>query len=198
MHSFLDMAHFDKIFFTSDLHAGHRKMLEIGSEHRHGETPAEMTAHMLDTINATAGPNDLIFVLGDVSFLSAANTMQFLNNIAANMVLVIGNHDWDLVRHQVDFVRRFALCADVLIQKMPDGEVVHMSHFPHMAWPKMRQGWYHLHGHLHGAPYTHDGRIADVGWDVWGRPVPWSELKALLEPRQPINHHGGLEMTASA
>ncbi|ACV50237.1 putative phosphoesterase [Delftia phage PhiW-14] len=190
MHSVLDLSHFSKIWFTSDLHVGHNKMKEFGNlAFRPGETQEEMDQHLLDTINNTCGPNDLLFVTGDVSFLSKEKTNTWLNKVATNMALAIGNHDWDLMRHDASFVRRFVITADNLIQKMPDGDTVFLSHFPHLAWPNMKNGWYHFHGHLHGEPYTHPGRIRDVGWDVWGRPVSWEELKEDLKGRITVNHH---------
>lgn len=68
--------------------------------------------------------------------------------------------------------------------------VIVSSHFPRTIWDNVKHGWAHCCGHSHSGfkdthPLTNDnGKIMDVGWDYFKRPVEFWELKSLMDKKE--------------
>jgi calcineurin-like phosphoesterase family protein len=82
------------IFFTSDLHFCHNKDFLYGprgfsSVDDHDET-------IIKNWNATVGPNDIVFVLGDITMGSDRKSgLEKINRLNGKIVICRGNHDTD-------------------------------------------------------------------------------------------------------
>ena len=152
-------------FFTSDTHFGDPRVLRI--DRRPFASVPEHDAALIERWNATVGPEDEVWHLGDFALrASPTRIAEMLAVLHGRKHLIIGNNDgpatleapgWASVQHYAEITvdeRRLVLC-----------------HYPFRTWRDMGKGVIDLHGHSHGrlkpAP-----RQYDVGVDVWNsRPV---------------------------
>ena len=171
------------IWFTSDLHLGHTKVLDFAG--RPWDTIDEMNDALIANINARVAPTDTLYVLGDYSFkidLETAFALRQRIN-CRDTHLVPGNHDKDWTRPEV--ADAFTVEPMITTIKVNDGrQKIALSHFPLADWPSMRRGSWHLHGHIHsrGTDYNEFNLRQnvlryDVGVDANGfAPVSLDEL----------------------
>ena len=156
----------DNVYFTSDTHFNHNKILE----NRAYNNLDEMNNDIVKIWNNTVNHNDIVFHLGDFSFYNA-NHLSMLNG---RKILVIGNHDnrkiknnssWESVRHYIEI--------------KSDDKLLCLMHYPIENWNLKEHGSIHLHGHCHGN-LSHTSKHLvnrhDVGWDVYKKPVQLSTI----------------------
>lgn len=82
----------NNIFFTSDTHFGHNKILEF-CPNRPGETVEELGEIIIDRWNKVVGHADTIFHLGDFSFMGTTSTRSIVERLNGKIILIRGNHD---------------------------------------------------------------------------------------------------------
>ena len=169
------------VFFTSDLHLGHRAVIDMCS--RPFPSVEEMNAKLIESINARVKGNDTLWILGDVSYrINREEAEALLRQIRCKDVrLVRGNHDKDWSGNDL-----FAEVCDYKELKL-DGRRVCLMHYPITSWNGMHRGSVHLHGHSHNAPEYNltnvmDGRLLwDVGVDAnQYAPISWKEIRDSL------------------
>jgi len=154
-------------YFTSDLHIGHKNVIEYCSR---PFPDLDMMAEMLLwNWNKVVKPEDTVYVLGDVSFTSTTRTKAVIQSMDGTKILVRGNHDgkpsrclnwgFDLVVNR----------ADIMIQ---DRRFI-LSHYPYRddRFPERAptdKGQWLLHGHTHSKErHTKGSRMIHVGVDAW-------------------------------
>lgn len=174
----------NNIWFTSDLHFGHKRIIEFCPNTRSYISVEEMNNDIINKWNSQVSDKDIVFILGDVSFAKEDVTLQCLSQLNGNLYLVTGNHDKGLPLQR--FERVYNNYAEIKI----DNVDVVMCHYPIYEWNKMRYGSYHLYGHVHGKPIPVTGRLMDVGWDVKGELFSWEQIVEHLEPKL-VREHGG-------
>lgn len=88
------------IWFTSDLHFGHEKLVDpskLRTDDGRAIRPFATVREMDDALTAgwceRVRPDDIVYVLGDVSFTSEKRTTEILARLPGYKVLVRGNHD---------------------------------------------------------------------------------------------------------
>ncbi len=84
------------IWFTSDLHFGHEKLItdqHDGRTLRPFATVREMDDALIAGWCGRVRPDDIVYVLGDVSFCSEKRTTEIMARLPGYKVLVRGNHD---------------------------------------------------------------------------------------------------------
>ena len=171
------------IWFTSDLHLGHTKVLEFAG--RPWETIEEMNDALIGKINTHVAANDTLYILGDYSFKIPVEDAYALRKRinCSDIHLVPGNHDKDWTRKEV--ADAFVVEPMITTNKVFDGrQKIVLSHFPLADWPSMRRGSWHLHGHIHSCGTDYNGfnlrqgvMRFDVGVDANGfAPVSLDEL----------------------
>lgn len=79
------------VFFTSDLHLGHRNVIPYCS--RPFADIEEMGRCLIKNWNDTVGENDTVYMLGDLS-LNVREVEAVMPLLNGNKKLVPGNHDW--------------------------------------------------------------------------------------------------------
>ncbi len=81
-------------WFTSDWHLGHKNVLKF--DKRPFKNLTEMNVALIKNINNNVKKNDVLYVLGDVSFkLGQVNAIGFFLDkiICDRIILILGNHD---------------------------------------------------------------------------------------------------------
>jgi len=186
------------IFFTADTHFGHALMTaESRRCPRPWATAEEMTEALIANWNATVGEKDIVYHLGDVSFLKAGQTFDVLRRLNGFKHLVRGNHD-NLNQQNL---AEFESVADLKEIKV-EGQRIVLCHYALMTWNKMHNGSWMLHGHSHGALKVDETKCRmDVGVDARAlpgrpetyRPIPFEHIKLVMDAKQPfvpVDHHG--------
>ena len=180
------------IYFTSDLHLGHRVVL---SHRPQFSTIEEMNETLINNINDQLTSRDTLYILGDASFrLKPEEASELLRKIRCKKILVVGNHDKEYEQDVFEDV--FNYCEI----KYNHRKFI-LFHYPITAWKQMRHGSIHLHGHLHSRPEYNEknrsiGRLQyDVGVDANGfKPVSIEQIldwaaSSPWESYMGLNHH---------
>ncbi|MFW9875180.1 MAG: hydrolase [Candidatus Thorarchaeota archaeon] len=157
-----------KKFYTGDWHFFHYNIMKycnrpfLDLEHMHES--------IIENVNKIVKKNDLLYVLGDVSFYSE-KAYPLVARMNGKKHLLIGNHDakniskwdlWESVSHYLEIRDK--------------GYRIVMCHYPFVTWRRSAHGSIHLHGHSHGNlrmsvagdHHINYGRRIDVGVDCWG------------------------------
>jgi calcineurin-like phosphoesterase family protein len=186
------------IFFTSDLHFGHRLMVK----ERKFVSVDEMNEHIIEEWNKVVSDNDVVYLLGDVAFMNPKQVLELLNRLKGTIHLIKGNHDSDdLIKKikprfaSIDVYKKIKV-DECYVQK-PIQDII-MFHYPIAIWDKSHWGSFHLHGHSHGNYQIPDRFILDVGIDnifkLLGeyRPISLEEVIAYMKTEdigQSLDHH---------
>jgi calcineurin-like phosphoesterase family protein len=206
-------------FFTSDLHINHRSILKytvrgpimVGCPQQGEEEEVEksemdrrMAIHndwVLRRINATVGPTDHLYIIGDLFFGDQWLAAHWIDQLKCkHRIFIGGNHDDKLM----DFYKwcgLFEAVYDHRLELKINGQRFILDHFPLVTWNGDKNGAIHLHGHLHGGGYgasisAHaNKKILDIGWDnsinLLGEYTPFSvdDVIRLVGHKANHDHH---------
>ena len=182
------------VFFTSDPHWGHAK----AAQHRGFSTPEAHDLALIDAWNATVGPEDIVWILGDLAASGPTHALAVLATLPGTKHLISGNHDKthpmhrDAHRHLRAYLEVFASVQSAARRKI-NGRDVLLSHFPytrdrgemrHAQWRLRDEGAWLLHGHTHGRERVTDFGTSEihVGVDAWDlAPVSLETVADLIE-----------------
>ena len=176
-----------KRFFTSDQHIGHKLVAGI----RGFPDPAEHDRVLAENWDRVVGPDDVVFVLGDISINPKRDgAFEWFRNRPGKKHLIFGNHDEAHPMHSrclqaqqdPNWHETFAT-MNAWIRLKVQGRTVLLSHFPYEGegsreiedrnteYRLKDSGFALLHGHTHsnltsslseaGTPQLH------VGLDAW-------------------------------
>lgn len=177
-------------YITSDLHFGHKNILKFCPKTRPYSSIDEMDEDMISEWNKLVQPEDVVYILGDISYRDNNHTAAIFNRLNGSKILIIGNHDEKALRDPI-FRSCFIEIHQYLEIKRNKHKVI-LFHFPIAEWNKCHQGSVHLYGHLHGSPSgLEELRAVDVGMDATGKvvvPLEWAINKALKGKIKA--HHG--------
>lgn len=79
-----------RVWVTADLHLGHVNITKFRPQFFSVE---EHNEFVIDNLLSTVGKRDKVFLLGDIVFKGGEKYAEILKSMAANKVLVLGNHD---------------------------------------------------------------------------------------------------------
>ena len=157
-------------WITSDLHFGHKNIMSFcpQSRARFRNDLAYMNEQMVKEWNDLIEPEDTVYILGDVAFMSGSDAAKMVMRLNGVKILVRGNHDRKTLM-DVNFRNAFAEVHEYLDINYNGTKVV-MFHYPIAEWDQMHRGSVHLHGHLHGGISGMEKfRCRDMGMDATGR-----------------------------
>ena len=153
-----------RVFFISDLHLGHRNVMEFT------DRGFECLDHMHDTIielwNQVVTKRDLTYVLGDVCF--DHQYLPILSKLNGVKNLILGNHDKFKKGELFKYFNSVHGCRSY------KGNI--LTHIP--IHPSEFYRWrYNIHGHLHTYDID-DPRYINVNIDRLPllQPIPFDDL----------------------
>ena len=181
------------IFFTSDTHFCHKKILEFcdrpwNSIEEHDET-------LIDNWNSIITPDDTVFHLGDFCFGGAPKWKEILKQLNGHIYLIKGNHDdKNLEASLYSYFEDVVYQARILIGK----QTIYLNHFPFLCFAHGNPITYptsyniNLFGHVHSGPNSTSEDISrlnflyptqyDVGVDNnCYKPISWEDIKLIIE-----------------
>lgn len=177
-----------KVWFTSDLHFGHKSVLYFHPERREAagitmeelqeDKNAAIKKHdewLIDKWNKTIAKGDFVYILGDFCLGNKEYTEKILNRLKGRKFLIRGNHD----KSCNGLERYFEWVGDIKEVKFTHNQfsfidenetfALEMCHFPMLTWNRRPHGTCHIHGHCHNSiqQFNEDSlelRI-DIGFD---------------------------------
>ena len=176
----------DEVYFTSDLHFGHKAMCSRGW--RPFTDVSEMDTALIRNWNDAITKYTHVFILGDISFHGAQRTVEIFSELNGIKHLILGNHDAHLSKYVFDVFEDVAPYHE--IQWL--GQLFTLCHYPLRSWNQMHYGSWNLHGHTHGNVKDKWRRQVDVGTDCWAySPV---SIETIVNSPQPeridfCDHH---------
>lgn len=204
-----------KIFFTSDLHIGHRQ--EFVWKSRGFDSVEEHDESILNNINSIVKDDDILFNLGDLTLNTTIERFEdiILKIKCKNMYMFFGNHP---NRHYknvyIPMVKNILgdkytpeseiyplrykniIYLNHITELILGGQYVVLCHYPLYSWNHMKDGSWMLHGHEHSAVPEHlpdgkYGKILDVGWDYFKKPLSFNEIEEIMKNKEivSVGHH---------
>ena len=195
-------------FYTSDLHLGHANIIRFSG--RPFGSIEEMNFELVRRWNETVGPEDEVWVLGDVAMGKLVESLELIAELRGHLILVPGNHDrcWSQLpekrRRRGQTEQYLDAGFESIVDEGPGADLYHqlgrhhvrVSHFPYVGdsqdldrYTDVRPrdaGLPLLHGHVHEA-WKVRGRQINVGVDVWDyAPVSEPRLIELLDEINPL------------
>lgn len=129
----------NNVYVISDLHLGHKNILNFAGEYRSWADSIEEHDHILiERIRATCRKKrDLLFILGDVCM--DINKLEMLDEIQCRKILIRGNHD----NFQDGVYRKYFERIEGFMRY----KNLWLSHAP--IHPLELRGKKNVHGHVH-------------------------------------------------
>jgi len=157
-------------YFTADLHLGQPEILSL--RQRPWASIEEHDAALLAAINATVGPDDTLYILGDVTACEDDTRVKaWLSAIACpDRRLVLGNHDKAHALFEPGAFTEICAYRELVV----DGHPCCLSHYPMLDWNR-GDAYYRthelvrtaimLHGHIHSrGTATNSANARDGIW----------------------------------
>ena len=158
--------------YTADPHFFHQNILKHCA--RPFRSVAEMNRVILNNYRSTVGPEDDLWILGDVAVVhvdQAGQLTSMLYEIPGRKHLITGNHD-------KPWVRGLDIWTSVhdLVEIRDQGTRVTLCHYPMLTWGGARRGSIQVFGHVHNQ-WPGSRNSVNVGVDFWDfRPVTLPEI----------------------
>jgi calcineurin-like phosphoesterase family protein len=134
-----------KTFFIGDPHFGHYNILRY--DNRPFASVAEMDAELIRRWNEVVADEDMVFILGDISWYDDEKTAAILKQLNGRIVLVAGNHDnlGPLTKAEL-----YQIHGSYLeIRDYETGKQLVLSHYPIHLYNGQRRGAIMLYAHVH-------------------------------------------------
>lgn len=160
-----------KVFLISDLHLGHKRILnpEFSRDYRMGNNLEEHDEWIIDSWNSVVGKKDVVYCLGDVAF--SRDALKKCTRLKGNKNLLPGNHDG----FRIDEYQEYFKIRPGLFKY----KGFWLSHAP--VHPHQLRGLNNIHGHVHHMDID-DPRYINVCVEaVSGVPIELNVIREMLE-----------------
>lgn len=162
-----------KVWFTSDHHFGHSRIIEYTN--RPFATVEEMDTKLIRRWNEVVQMDDIVFHLGDFTLGGWQDARKCFCQLKGK-IGILGNawhHDKRWLANEMMYWSYNDLAVDILppmyVLELNVGRdhplAIVLCHYPLAEWDRKHHGAIHLHGHSHGK-HKGSGLIWDVGVDA--------------------------------
>ncbi|MDO4325485.1 MAG: metallophosphoesterase family protein [bacterium] len=169
------------IYFTSDLHFYHDKVIQYAN--RPFYNADEMNRALIRRWNQKVGVQDEVYILGDITMKGPQYATEVIRALHGKKYLIRGNHDQFVDREEFD--RSLFEWIKEYYELQYENQWFILFHYPIEEWNGFFRGAIHLHGHQHNhETYNYANlekglRRYDVGVDA-NRMYPVSIEEILL------------------
>jgi len=149
------------IYFTSDLHLGHRAVIHM--QNRPFADVDEMNRTLIMNYNAVVHKDDTVYILGDIAHRTRVEEVNALiAKLNGKKYLLRGNHDKAYDPALFEEIRDFMTISYA-------GRYIALMHYPMLSWPRSHYGSIMLHGHMHNdESYNLENQKNGIlRYDVW-------------------------------
>lgn len=141
------------VYFTSDLHLGHRNI--IASCGRNFMSVDEMNETLIYNWNMKVMKDDDVYILGDFSYRSSVHVATYLRKLLGKKHLILGNHDLKWIKNIENMNEYFVSICDMQLISI-ENKLITLTHYPMLEWNRSRYAsrqenstsWL-IHGHIH-------------------------------------------------
>ena len=173
------------IFFTSDLHLGHSKIIEYCKRPFVGVR--EMNETLIANWNKKINKDNDVYILGDFVFGGKNFVRNIISSLNGRKHLIKGNHDKSVIKCSDLFVwikDMYELNIQDIDAPMKLQKIC-MLHYPMLTWNKSHYGSWALHGHVHNRfdELNKTCKRLDVGVDTEHAnysPLSYEEIKIIM------------------
>ena len=164
-----------KVFFTSDLHIGHRNVLRFCNRPFLDEK--DMLKGLVENWNSVVGEEDIVFDLGDMFWWESRHEIKkVINKLNGKIYKIPGNHDMDVKRlYELCDPEKVTVCESIVavylegLTKEESWEnrkvqEIWLCHMPLATWPHW-EFTIQLFGHIHSGPLA-ENAVDVVGKDL--------------------------------
>lgn len=149
----LDLTSYKDIYVTSDTHFGHINILKYEDRnlYMNVNTIEEHDAKLIENWNSIVTNKDLVIILGDFSFYKAVQTMNILDQLNGDKLLIEGNHDCIYLENKIFDKMKFVGIYDYLEISYKKQKIC-LMHYPIMDFKHMHKEtnpYILIHGHIH-------------------------------------------------
>jgi calcineurin-like phosphoesterase family protein len=149
-----------KVFFISDLHLGHKKIIEFSALLRECKSVESHDEWIIKQWNSVVTERDVVYVLGDIAF--SKDGLAKAERLTGIKKMVFGNHD------------RFKIAEYEAVGFSVIGGIVKykefwLTHAP--IHPDELRGKRNIHGHVHHRSIDDDRYINVCVENVGGVPI---------------------------
>ena len=136
-----------KTFYISDLHFGHKNIIRY--DNRPFKSVEEMDNALIQNWNKVVSNEDIVYILGDISWHDEDKTYEIFNKLNGGKVLIKGNHD--NIKRGSKLATCFTIIQDYAELYYDKKNKVVMSHYPMPFWNGQFRNTIHLYGHVHNS-----------------------------------------------
>lgn len=133
------------IFFTSDLHFFHKNVIRF--DNRPFTSVEDMNETLIRNWNRKVKNNDLVYILGDISWGNDEETCGIFARLKGRKVLIKGNHD----KIRGNIKNYFEEITDYKEITLPGNKCVVLCHYPIVFFNKHHYGAFMFYGHVHNS-----------------------------------------------
>jgi len=174
-------------YYTSDLHLGHRNIIEYCE--RPWADVLEMDDALIWQWQDTVGPEDTIYHVGDMTLGGPNILLGYLKQLTGRIKMIAGNHDlkalkklaaaW-LLPENVEYLGKEAIVT-------LGHQDMKLFHYPEPPYARLDRGL--IHGHTHGQGAWHTKAVkepgtVDVCWDIHKKILTSTEVLELWKAGQ--------------
>lgn len=192
----VDISDKKNIWFTSDFHLFHKKVMDHDNRPFRDEQGEPDVDAMHETIianwNKVVGKNDIVFYLGDLCLVNPKRTIPIVSRLNGTIHYIMGNHDeyedivkigrfatvYDYVDLNIKGIKNLNKTLKDKKGKIQEHANIHfcLMHFPIYSWNKRHHAAVMVHGHSHGNLhhnedntynyYANNNKAIDVGCNI--------------------------------
>lgn len=133
------------VFFTSDLHFGHKNIIRF--DNRPFTSVEEMDEVLIHNWNKKVKKNDLVYILGDISWHKDDKTCEIFERLNGRKILIKGNHD----RVHGKIKNYFEEITDYKEITLPGNKHITLCHYPIVFFNRHHYGAFMFYGHVHNS-----------------------------------------------
>ena len=165
------------VYFIADTHQGHNADFIV--KNNGFNTIEEYDEAIIDGINYRAKADDMLYILGDVSW---KDPIGFLNKLRCKRVRIIrGNHDATLYKNKHLLPETTVLLDDITMINV-EGQDIVLCHYPMISWNKSHWGSWLLYGHVHNKELPLKGKMFDVAPKKgYIQPYSFQQIKEIMK-----------------
>lgn len=155
------------VFFISDLHLGHKRIIEFEGDARPFDTIEEHDQAIIDNCNQIVRTKDILWILGDIVF--GKENLPKLGQINGRKRLIMGNHDHYPMEEYLKYFEKIYGCFQY--KKMI------LTHIPVDKSKNQRRYTHNMHGHMHSGSMNDPWYINVCCEHIGLRPISLDEIR---------------------
>lgn len=157
------------VYFISDLHLGHKRILDFSKDQRKQPDVATHDKWIVDSWNSVVTKRDVIYCLGDIAF--SKQGLELCHQLNGIKKAILGNHDGFTIEE-------YQAAGFIILPSIYRYKEWWLTHCP--IHPAELRGKKNIHGHVHNKTIP-DNRYINVCVEaVNGKPISIDEIRNMM------------------